>query len=326
MNKVLLTWVSRQLQDQTDLELTPLRAEASFRSFYRVAGYRVAGAQGTCVVMVSPPDKEQNQQFEVLGSIFREAGIPVPDILAMDRDRGWYLLADLGKQDLEAAYAGDERDAALTAAIDALVALQSVRDPAIAPYTRERFHTELGIFVEWFVGGTLDRRVPGPVQTEFTALVDRTRTQPQCCVHRDYHCRNLLFNDGRLGIVDFQDALIGPASYDLASLLHDCYHEFTPAEVDRWIAYYLSLTPLDLQPEVYRTDVDYMAIQRQLKAVGIFARLRLRDEKFTHLGYIAPVLAHTRLLSARYPDLAALSAWLDELDERQALAKLGATE
>ena len=140
--------------------------------------------------------------------------------------------------------------------------------------------------------------------------------QAQCCVHRDYHCRNLLFDpdSGELGVVDFQDALMGPASYDLASLLHDCYHDFSDAAIERWRNWYLEHSPLPLNPETFALDVTLTAIQRQLKAVGIFVRLRLRDGKTTHLEHVLPVLDSISRLAAPLPQLAPLADWLATLD------------
>jgi len=319
MNDALNRWLAEQLPDAADLQLTPLRAEASFRSFFRVCS---PPAAASWILMSSPPDKEHNQQFEVLARVFARGQIPVPEILAADRTRGWYLLTDLGRQDLEAAYDGEARDEALGAAIETLVRLQQVIDPAIQAYTPSRFADELMIFSEWFATEALGHPPPTQVRSVFDALVDRTVSQIQCCVHRDYHCRNLLYDRGRFGVVDFQDALMGPASYDLASLLHDCYSSFTPPEVQRWQDYYLSRTLLDLNPTSFGADLDYSATQRMLKAVGIFARLKLRDGKDTHLTYIGPVLGRIRQIAGRHDQLAPLAGWLGRLDLAPAIEAL----
>ena len=311
-------WARNRLPEATDFTITPLRAEASFRSFYRLTSDRKAGPRASIshVLMVSPPDREQNAQFETLAAVFIPAGVPVPEIIAADRKRGWFLLTDLGSAELEEAYGTKHESAALAAALNTLVQLQSVSHPAIPPYTRERFTDELGIFSEWFVARLLGSEVPAPVDTAFNTLLERITGLPSCCVHRDYHCRNLLFDpsSGRFGVVDFQDALQGPVSYDLASLLHDCYHTFTDRDVDHWLDWYLEHSPLTTDRETFAIDVDYTAIQRQLKAVGIFARLRLRDGKSTHLDHILPVIEQLKLLTGRYPAFAPLADWLSGLD------------
>jgi aminoglycoside/choline kinase family phosphotransferase len=272
--------------------------------------------------MVSPPDREQNQQFVRLAGVFHSAGIPVPEILDRDSTRGWYLLSDLGSRELETCYAGTDRDAALSAAIRTLLDIQRLDDPAIPPYTTERFADELTIFTEWFLGGVLEQEPPAQAGEAFALLVERARDQIQCCVHRDYHCRNLLYNDGALGVVDFQDALMGPVSYDLASLLYDCYYEFSPADVDRWTRVYLNQTPLDLDPRRFAIDRDFLAVQRQLKAIGIFARLKLRDRRTTHLAHILPVLGRVQRLAERHRPLQDLAAWLGTLEPESALTAL----
>lgn len=323
-------WVQASLNDD-ELTFEPLKAEASHRAFYRVEPATAgSAARASAVLMVSPPDKEQNAQFERLARIFADSGLPVPTILNLQPEHGWYLLTDLGRRDLASIYGTPDEEAALRLAITTLIRLQQVRDDAIPPYTVQRFTDELSIFSEWFVHGLLDSSLPGAVASVFDALVERTRNQPQCCVHRDYHCRNLLYDptDGRLGIVDFQDALIGPASYDLASLLHDCYHEFTSAEIGRWIDFYLDRTSLALDRSSFKEDLDYVAVQRQLKAIGIFVRLRLRDQKRTHLAYIPPVLDHLIGLTRRHEALFPLARWLEDLDRgliADRLAGLAAT-
>jgi N-acetylmuramate 1-kinase len=165
--------------------------------------------------------------------------------------------------------------------------------------------------VEGLLAETPDPAVTGDV---FGLLVENTQAQPQCCVHRDWHCRNLLLRaDGSLGVVDFQDALLGPAAYDLASLLRDCYYTFDEAEIARWRDAFLARTPLPIDPARFPRQLDLTAVQRQLKAVGIFARLRQRDGKSTHLQWILPVLERLIAVAERYPDLVPLAAWLRRL-------------
>lgn len=318
MTADVFDWARKRLPGSTDFTITPLRAEASFRSFHRLISRHTADprASESHVLMISPPDREQNEQFERLAEIFIARGVPVPEIIAADRTRGWFLLTDLGSAELGDAYGTEDETAALSAALSTLIELQKVEDPAIGPYTRERFTDELGIFSEWFVAGLLGGQLPTAVESLFNALLERITGLTTCCVHRDYHCRNLLFDpvSKRFGVVDFQDALHGPVSYDLASLLHDCYHTFTEQEVDHWLGWYVEHSPFTLDPDTFALDVDYTAIQRQLKAVGIFTRLRLRDGKSTHLDHILPVIEQLTLLTARYPDLAALAEWLRDLD------------
>ena len=305
-------WARSQIPDFETGRVTPLRAEASFRAFYRLE----TPAGRSVVLMVSPPEKEQNEQFEHLSILFSEAGIPVPEILAAERSTGWYLMTDLGRHELADAYGTPAEPAGLEAALHTLIALQTVSDPVIPPYTPDRFRQELGIFSEWFVGGILEISLPERIEPVFGHLVERMAGQHQCCVHRDYHCRNLLFDPdtGALGVVDFQDALMGPVGYDLASLLHDCYHRFSEQDVAYWRDWYLSRTPLALDPAQFTVDLTMTAVQRQLKAVGIFTRLKLRDGRTTHLSHILPVLESLGFLSRCDASLAPLADWLAALE------------
>ncbi len=311
MTDELSLWVSGHLPNATSIQLTPLKAEASFRQFYRVRSN--AAEEQSVILMTSPPDKEHNDQFIRLATIFIDKGIPVPEILATHMRRGWFLMSDLGGADLESAYRTPARDEALTAAIGTLVRLQQIDDPAIPIYSAGRLADELTIFAEWFVTEHLGMTLPPELEPGFEALVDRAQAQHQCCVHRDYHCRNLLFNDGHFGVVDFQDALMGPVSYDLASLLHDCYQEFSEAEVAHWRDAYLTLSPLDLNPQSFAVDVEFSAVQRQLKAVGIFTRLHLRDGKSSHLRFVRPVIERTTRLCRKHPALHPIADWLNGL-------------
>jgi hypothetical protein len=312
MPESLARWARAALADRSaggDLRIVPLAAEASTRAFYRVRD----GAD-SWVIMASPPASENNTNYQCIAAAFARAGLGVPEILASDEAEGWYLLTDVGETPLEAVYATPDKDAAIAAAINALVILQRVDDNAIARYTTIRFADELDIFRDWFVDRLLGCALPADLNASFTLLVERTADQQQCCVHRDFHCRNLLFGPGsRLGIVDFQDALIGPVSYDLASLLHDCYFTFTPSQIDHWCARYLAASGFSLEAGKFREDLDHCAVQRQLKAVGIFARLALRDGKTSHLRYIEPVLGRLAELCGGYRELADLGGWLNAL-------------
>jgi len=292
-----------------------LPVEASHRSFYRVRVSDNEGPSGTFILMTSPPALEQNDQFLRLAALFGRHRIGVPTVHAHSDAEGWFLLEDLGTRHLADVYGTGEEAAALAGALDTLLGLQRIQDPAVPPYTAARFGDELRIFSDWFVEGLLAERLDAAVTDDlFGLLVENTQVQPQCCVHRDFHCRNLLWRpDGRIGVVDFQDALVGPASYDLASLLRDCYHTFTEAEIARWRDAYLERSPLPLDPAAFPRQLDLTAVQRQLKAVGIFARLELRDGKSTHLHWILPVLDRLIALTAQYGELAPLTAMLRHL-------------
>ena len=285
----------------------PLPVEASTRRFFRV----VAGGK-TSVAMHSPPASENNAQFVRLSEVFCAAGLPVPAILHHDAPRGFFLVTDVGERDFASVYANDT-EAPLRAAIEALVRLQRVQSSDIPPYTMRRFDDELGIFNEWFVGKLLGMVPAATFHAAKRVLIDAIASMPTCVVHRDYHCRNLLWNEGRLGIVDFQDALVGPVTYDIASLLRDCYHRFSEAEVTRWRTHYRLRSGLAVAPAEFARAFDFTAIQRQLKAIGIFVRLHYRLGRGSHLADVLPVLGRVIALCRSYDELHALADWLEDM-------------
>jgi len=293
---------------ETIADLEPLRVEASHRCFYRVqTGKR------TVVLMDSPPALERNDLFAAVGQAFHEHDIPIAEILAAEPETGLFLLSDLGDTHFEALYGSAQQDSALQAAIDLLPQLAAIQSPAIELYTPELLFAELDLFNEWFMGRLLRLEIyTGMFQQTSEQLVTAIELQPKCCVHLDYHCRNLLYNDGHLGVVDFQDARHGPILYDIASLLRDCYYTFPEQDIDRWLDYFVSLTPAlqDHSPSEIRQWFDWTAAQRQLKAIGIFSRMHFRDAKATHLQYIEPLLHRLHALAASYPELRLLNMQL----------------
>ena len=300
-----------------DGTIEPLRVEASNRHFYRIHNRASTGNSARSVVaMVSPPDLERNDAFVTMAEVFSSHRVGVPQILAAHHAEGVFLMTDLGTQHLEDLYPTPAGQAALNLAIDALSSLSAVRDPAIEPYTESRFEMELGIFTEWFLGALMGKSLPDDCNPTFAHLLTATQLQPKGCVHRDYHCRNLLVVESeespRLGVVDFQDALFGPILYDIASLLHDCYYTHSPDVIAAGLERFISATP-QLQ-EVPRADLqrwfELTAVQRQLKAIGIFVRLAMRDGKQSHLENVIPTLRRTTALCDGYADLAPLAELL----------------
>ena len=313
MHPTLSQWVESSL-DASLFAIEPLLVEASNRRFYRVRLDASKPGPVSLVVMDSPPELERNDAFVAVQKLLAGQGMPVPSIIALNMDKGFFLLSDLGDRHLEDVYGTPMQDSALAVAIDNLVALQRTDAPDIPPYLESRFRDELGIFVEWFLGALLDEPLPAAACEAFETLIDNALGQPQCLIHRDYHCRNLLVTpDGGLGIVDFQDALIGPATYDLACLLWDCYHDFDHGERRRWQRYYQGRSRFPFDDDALSRALDLTGLQRQLKAIGIFARLKLRDGKPGHMRYIAPVLESATRICASYSATRQLGNWLTGL-------------
>ena len=292
--------------------------EASTRRFFRV---RVGAS--VFVAMHAPPATEDSRRFVSLARSLRVGGLHTPEIHAFDFECGFLLVEDLGERDFEAAYREGETDAALEAAIRSLVLLQSLADVDIPPYTEARFATELGIFREWLVQNLLGETVPAWFAGVCADLIAATQAVPQRPVHRDYHCRNLIWrSDGAVGIADFQDALIGPVTYDIASLLRDCYHEFDEATVGKWRRRFLELAELGIGEPEFACAFDLTAVQRQLKAVGIFARLWLRDGRRSHLRDVVPVLRRIVFVARCYAQTRELAEWIDARLLPKAAARL----
>ena len=325
MRPALARWVESSLSDAV-AGAEPLLAEASHRRFYRLRLARAgdSGAESgdaSLVVMDSPPALERNDAFLYMQGLLARHGLPVPRILASDADQGFFLLSDFGNRHLQDAYRGPERERAIALAIDALVRMQAIEDAAVPPYEESRLRDELGIFGEWLLGALLGEALPAHAQVAFDALVENALRQPQCLIHRDYHCRNLMLTpEGCLGIVDFQDALIGPATYDLACLLWDCYHRFDGRELRRWQERYRTRCRFGFDREALSRTLDLTGLQRQLKAAGIFVRLLLRDGKSSHLRHIPPVFDAMRQICAAYPETTALGKWLAQIQAQTAAA------
>ena len=259
--------------------------------------------------MYAPSEHENTHQFIKLAELFSKQGVGVPNVYAFDLDRGFVLMEDLGDDLLEKAYAHGGSSRALDLALRTLVDIQSIQDceGTLPTYEENRFHMELGIFSEWFLQGLIETSPPAWYPQLCRHLVNNAMNQPRCAVHRDFHCRNLLIKpSGELGVVDFQDALIGPITYDLASLLGDCYHEFDAQQVARSIETYRAIALRSKLPSIrdekeFRMRFDLMVIQRQLKALGIFSRLWLKRGRHSHLADIKPVLARLATRCERYP-------------------------
>lgn len=287
-----------------------LQAEASHRQFYRVGN----GTGGTWVVMYSPPDLERNDDFLKVARLFLAAGIRVPEVLDVDMARGFFLMTDLGSDHFADAYSRGETDRALNAGLMTLAAIQNIncQSSDIEPYTAARLEMELGIFTEWFLDRGLGMSAPAVFEPVRQLLVSNAVGQPQVCIHRDYHSRNLLLTpDGAVGVVDFQDALIGPYTYDLACLLLDCYHRFDDHVIQQWASTFRQQRYPQVSDAKFLKQLELTGLHRQLKAVGIFFRLALRDNKSSHTKHVMPVLAHARSITTRYEELSDFGAWLD---------------
>ncbi len=297
--------------------LTPASSDASFRRYFRV--HR---DHSTLIVMDAPPDKEDSRPFVALSRTFRTFGLHVPEVLEADLTRGFLLLTDLGTDLYLSRLTRDTASRLYGDAMGALITLQACGpvEAPMSPYDARLLSFELSLFRDWFLGRhlnlTLGEGSLALLEETFAVLTASALEQPVVCVHRDYHSRNLMVTPKHNpGILDFQDAVAGPVTYDLVSLLRDCYIAWPQGLVRDWAVGYHDLAlqagvlPED-DPERFLGWFDRMGVQRHLKAIGIFSRLCHRDGKSGYLGDIPRTLGYVLAVCKRYPELAPFHAWL----------------
>lgn len=295
-------------------------ADASFRRYFRV---RADGS--TYIAMDAPPDKYDVHTYVRIARHFRKIGLNVPQVLHSEAQQGFLLLTDLGNELYLTQLSGHTVDRLYGDAMRALRVLQ--QDDGVGAglpdYDAQLLLAETALFPEWYLGRHLGIRLTRKQQSvfdrTFESLARRALDQPRVGVHRDYHSRNLLVTgEHNPGIVDFQDAVRGPATYDLVSLLRDCYIAWPQARVEGWAREYHAAAlhagiPVCEEPDRFLSWFDWMGVQRHLKAVGIFARLRHRDDKPGYLQDIPRTLGYVLDVSARHPELQPLHALLLDL-------------
>jgi aminoglycoside/choline kinase family phosphotransferase len=313
----LQAWAARVLGTGA-VTLSPVSCDASFRRYWRLAH----GAT-TYVLMDAPPHVEDCGRFADLSRRFRAVGLSTPEVYAEDRPRGFLMLSDFGDRVYLSALSDATAEPLYGDALGALAVIQACGPTEGLPdYDAAFLRRELAIFDEWFLvsllGAARARAAIGALTTCYDALLASALEQPRVCVHRDYHARNLMvLEHGNPGILDFQDAVVGPVTYDLVSLLRDCYIAWPPERVTDWAAGYFQLARQSgvLQEEDLARFLrwfDLMGVQRHLKACGIFARLDRRDGRSAYLADIPRTLGYVIAVAGRYPELDALSRLLLE--------------
>jgi aminoglycoside/choline kinase family phosphotransferase len=309
-----------------DIRLDSLRAasaDASFRRYFRVD----LGDGSSAIVMDAPPPQEDVRPFIAVATLFGTTGVSVPTVLAQDVAQGFLLLSDLGAITYLQQLNADTAPALYLDAIDALVQIQMHSQSGVLPdYDRALLQRELMLFPDWYVakhlGVTLSEAQHKSLNGVFDALLANNLAQPQVYVHRDYHARNLMVLPvGNPGILDFQDAVYGPITYDLVSLLRDAYIEWDEEQVLDWAIRYWERAkraglPVNPDIDAFYRDFEFMGLQRHLKVLGIFARLYHRDGKDAYLKDLPLVLRYTRKVAGRYKVLAPLIVLLDELEDK----------
>jgi aminoglycoside/choline kinase family phosphotransferase len=307
--------------------LRPASSDASFRRYFRVD--RVDPAAGSLIAMDAPPEREDSGPFVHVAALFAAAGASTPQVFEADLDQGFLLLSDLGPTTYAEALADPARDEASVEqlyrdALATLVRLQAAtREQALPPYDRARLLAEMRLFPDWYVarhlGATLAAAQAQALESVFEQLTRAALAQPQVYVHRDYHCRNLMvLAQGNPGVLDFQDAVLGPVTYDLVSLLRDAYVDWTEErQIDWSVRWWEQARAAGVAVgsdfgQVWR-DFEWMGLQRHLKVLGIFARLAYRDGKERYLADLPRVMRHTLGVARRYDAFAPLVRLLESL-------------
>ncbi|MDJ0955477.1 MAG: phosphotransferase [Arenicellales bacterium] len=306
----LTKWINSRFNTFEPI-LSPASVDASFRRYFRVEVNN-----RSYIVMDAPPELEDIEPFIKAAQRFLEIGLNVPEIIAVDRNQGFVLLTDLGTTTYLDCLDKDNADRLYGDALDALVVLQTgtFTDPNYFPaYDRSLLMGEMALFPQWYVqrhiNQSLDSKQQTVVEDTFDLLCDSALEQPKVWVHRDYHSRNLMpTKHNNPGILDFQDAVTGPITYDLVSLLRDCYIKWPQQRVYEWALGYQTLAtqsglPLNINEEQFIKWFDYMGVQRHIKVLGIFARLYYRDGKSNYLNDLPMVWEYLVTVCQTYQDL-----------------------
>jgi len=339
----LQTWFQGILpsmgETNTQAKLKPLTGDASFRRYFVSTP-----DEQTYVLVDAPPDKEDNRTFVQVARSFLSAGLHVPRVFDVDYEQGFLCLSYLGDTLLweklnKLRQQGDlaEVGAVYRQAFESLLKIQSIREGSeilLPPFDGTLLLAEMNLFREWFcegiMGMELSREDNELLEKLFEMLIESALSQPQVCVHRDFHSRNLMVReDDGPGIIDFQDAVIGPFTYDLVSLIKDCYIIWPKAMIRQWASEYARMSKAagiidSIDADEFLYCFDLMGLQRHLKAVGIFSRLYLRDGKNGYLGDIPRTLAYIKEVMGDYPALAAEARWFDKKIYPTLVTKLNA--
>jgi hypothetical protein len=308
-------------------ELSIASEDASFRRYFRL---RTADASH--IVMDAPPDKEPCDAFVRVAGQLRDAGLNAPRILHEDHQQGFLLLTDFGNASYLDVLNPDTVDKLYADALDAIQRMQAGVDASHLPaYDEALLRREMSLFRDWFLQQLLKLDLSEQQAADWRettdALVNNALQQPQVFVHRDYHSRNLMhLAQDNPGIIDFQDAVKGPVTYDLVSLLRDCYISWPQDDIRRWVAgFHRAAQPALVKGvgvDQFLGWFDLMGAQRHLKAVGIFSRLCLRDGKDKFLCDIPRTLGYLESVAPRHAELQGLHRLLGQLDVTRAMQRL----
>ena len=317
----LQEWLAARIA-ASSFSLKPASADASFRRYFRLS----TGSQ-SWIVMDAPPEREDCRPFVRIAALLRAAGVNAPQVIAQDLEQGFLLLTDLGDITYLAALSEDNADRLFGDAIEALLRWQlASRAGELPPYDETLLRREANLFPEWYVARHLGLTLSAAQQQTFaemlTLIISCNLAQPAVYVHRDYMPRNLMIADPNPGVIDFQDAVYGPVSYDVVSLTRDAFVSWEEERVIDWTVRYWekakhSGLPVDPDFSAFYRDFEWMGLQRHLKVLGIFTRIHYRDGKPGYLEDTPRFLRYARAVCERYRELAPLARLLDQLQKRE---------
>ena len=309
--QLLKRWAIETL-DSSQIEINPINSDASFRNYYRVSDH----SGNTYVIMDSPPDKENNEQFIFISELLTKMEIPSTVVYAKDLSMGFFILSDLGPATLldrnMDTRIKTKREKLYTEAINILLLIQKNGNnfvDQLPVYDLELLENEMNLFLDWYcikeLGISAAQLNDFNLGKSFKYLSESALKQVQVFAHRDYHSRNIMISKrGELGIIDFQDAVWGPITYDLVSLLRDCYIELSENEIRHWLEVVyqrlINENLLHISYEKFEVDFDLMGCQRHLKAIGIFSRLKHRDGKPNYMKDVPRTLGYLKKISKKY--------------------------
>ncbi|MCR2746262.1 aminoglycoside phosphotransferase family protein [Limnobacter parvus] len=329
--EMLKKWLAGLSKFEFDLDtLQAASSDASFRRYFRVSE---SNAARTLIVMDAPPEKEDVRPFVRVAELLRQGGANAPGVLAQNADEGFLLLQDFGNTTmLQGLHAQPtQTDAFYIRAIQDLVNMQAnTPTKGLPAYGADKLLQEMNLFDEWYVGRHYGAELTDQERNWLDSikgmLIQSALAEPQVFVHRDYHSRNLMLTSAagdapQFGVLDFQDAVKGPLSYDLVSILRDAYIEWPEAQTLDWTVRYWEASrkaglPICEDPGEFYRQFDFMGLQRHLKILGIFARLNHRDGKAQYLNDLPMVLRYVRLVAGRYIAFKPLLLLLDRLENK----------
>ena len=302
-------------------DVVPASADASFRRYFRTADKNTGQSY---IVMDAPPEKEDCEPFIRVTKLLRTAGVNAPEIIEQDLSQGFLLLTDLGDQPYLDHLSKHHADTLYSDAISSLIHMQNIKAEAmneLPVYNEQRLHDEMALFEEWYLNRHLNVQLNDEQKIKLAAtfelLIQSALEQPQTFVHRDYHSRNLMLTQKHNpGIIDYQDAVIGPCTYDLVSLFKDCYIEWPREKIEQWLEDYAFKSGLaheaNFETSQFIKWFDLMGVQRHLKVLGIFSRLNYRDGKEQYLNDLPLTLKYVTDACERYDELKPLQQLLEQ--------------